>query len=562
MKSLFWIITFIFGYKLGKSDSTIIMDKDGTVVSEKIGILNKNLTDTENDLRSRGVNIEAFREEGDGADYSNALRQAIIFALMENQADRSQNLSVHIPAGVFEIHANRIFSDFDFASLGLTTTTKKGIRFVGSGKQATILKLITKGTEKWFYDNQSINSQRFEHLSFSHMTFTTDNTSKGHGFKQWSQGGEKQFRFFDCELELGTIQQYEGTGNADLNRFLMCTIAAYEDAFVYNNNQSVANELITTDVSVRKGLIHVKSGGGGSYKHYGGNLEMHPHDTDKKDHFLLRFESGAMLGQANGDYNMSDVRFEIHGANKKLVKTYADSKLTNVTYTRCAFGTMNGGERVVVKITPNKKVKFLDCILHKDMLFQTTGDWQNSNGSPSNAQILFDGCDVGTSDAKNLYDRIITKGNAHRIIARDCFMQVGSLSLSPVVQDFDIGWKNLAPRGMAATKKIVPLKMDWKSFPFSDGTNEGVMTVPKGCYITKIYISKPALATSSSNYQLHIGNNEKTITLGSSVLASHNQQHVIELNEVGELAFTTVRLWATGSANVSQTRGIAYIEYI
>jgi hypothetical protein len=43
---LLWVLSFVFGYKIGEADSTIVIDKDGNRISEKMEILNKKVDDT------------------------------------------------------------------------------------------------------------------------------------------------------------------------------------------------------------------------------------------------------------------------------------------------------------------------------------------------------------------------------------------------------------------------------------------------------------------------------------------------------------------------------------
>jgi Pectate lyase superfamily protein len=520
----------------------------------KIDVLSKENTNLHLDT------VVQFNADNTGKiDSSEALKNAIIQAIKNNATTANQKITVYLPAGTFNIDLNKVFSNFDFTSLGLTTTVKKGLRFVGAGRYSTILKLVTNGTEKWFYDNESINSQKFSHIFFEHMSFTTDDVSKGHGFKQWSQGGEKQFRFFDCDFELGTIMQFEGVGNADLNRFLLCSITSHETTFIYNNNQSVSNELISCDLNMKKGFINVKNQGGGSFKVFGGNFEMHPHTTDTTDHYLFTMEDNPILGQGNCDFNFNDIRFEIHGINKKLVYTTLNDKPLNINFTRCQFGTVPDGSREVVRVTPTKRVVFDNCILNDNFTYKVEGDFATSSGTPSGAQLMFYKCDVGR--AKNLYERITKTGNVYRVKANECFRQSSSVGSNVVPQDFDYGWDNIAPMGVTANRKVIPIKQTWTAFPVT-GSNEKVLTIPTGCFITKIYIKKPAVASTSSDYNLKIGNDDKSIVLGESGLKPHNQDHIITLQDTGVLAYNKLRLWAEGTATTSQSGGVAYIEYI
>jgi hypothetical protein len=509
-------------------------------------------------LADIALNVKMFGAKGDGVtDDSQAIKRAIEEILKTNPSDRFLKPALFFPPGVYVVKQDKIFSDFNFQSLGITSSTRGGITFKGVNRKSSIIKLVTEGNEKWFYDNVSINNQKFERLNFEHLGFDCDDPSKANGFKQWSQGGEKQFRFFSCDFNLARVMQFEGTGNADLNRFLMCFIKSHDYAFVFNNSQAVTTELITTDLHLLKGLVLLKNGGGGAFSANSGNVEMHPHPTETTDHYLFTMESNPALGQGNCDYSFTDLRFEMHGNNKKLVNTTSNDKPLNVNFTRCAFGTVNTSSREVVLVHPSKKVRFDNCILHDNFTYRVTGDYATVN-SPSGAQLIFRDCDVGRS--QNLPTRVTIDGNLGRVIATGCTRQAGATSPSIRVQDFDFGWKNAAAAGVTAVKKIAPIKQSWLSFPF--GSTTTAVTLPPNCHVTRILIKKPAAPTSSASYELKVGKSDKTITLGASGLKPHNNEHVIDLKDLGEIGFTDLMLWAEGDSVAGQGGGIAYVEYI
>ncbi|MGE7650479.1 glycosyl hydrolase family 28-related protein [Peribacillus frigoritolerans] len=523
----------------------------------ELGYIPQNITKS---ILGRGFNVKDFGVKGDGVtDDSDGIKKAIEYIMLTNPTSLDLKPSLYFPPGTYMVHSDKIFSSLSFTSLGLTPSVRNGITFRGENKRASILKLITGGVDKWFYDNESINSQKFGRLNFEHLTFTTDDKTKGHGFKQWSQGGEKQFKFFACELDLAKIMQFEGTGNADLNRFLMCSIVANDTAFTYNNNQAVSTELVTTDLFLGKGLLYIKNGGGGSFKIHAGNLEMHPHATDTTDHYLFDMDTDPNLGQGNCDFNFNDIRFEIHGINKKLVRTTANNKPLDINFTRCQFGTVPDGSREVVYVTPTKRVVFDNCILNDNFTYKVEGTFSTSSGSPSGAQLMFYNCDVGRNI--NLHERIVKVGDVYRVIAENCFRQSSSVGSSITVQDFDFGWDNIAPAGISAKLKIVPIKQSWNTFPTAVG-GEKTLLLPSGCFIKRIYIKKPAIVSTSDNFNLKIGNDAKSIVLGESGLKAHNTEHLIDIKDIGVLSYNKLRIWGEGIATTAQSGGVAYVEYI
>lgn len=506
-------------------------------------------------IEDLGINVKDFGAKGDGVtDDSQAIKKAIEKAMTTNPSLIGIKPAVFFPTGIYIIKSNKIFSDFN-----IYTGVREGISFLGVNRRSSVLKLTTEGQEKWFYDNESITTQKFSRLYFEHLGFETDDVEKGNGFKMWSQGGEKQFKFFSCEFNLATIMQNEGIGNSDLNRFLMCSITANENAFILNNNQAVNNELFCSDVNLKKGFVEVKNGGGGSFKIFGGNFEMHPHLTDITDHYLFSMGSDPILGQGNCDFNFNDIRFEMHGVNKKLVKTTENTKPLNVNFTRCQFGTVTGGSREVVHVFPTKRVLFENCILNDNFTYKAEGVFSTSGGSPSGSQILFLNCDVGRNI--NLHERVTLIGDLARVIADNCVRQSSSTSPQIKVQDFDFGWLNISPCGIAPKAKISPVKQSWITFPTSAGTGIQLI-IPNGCYITRIYIKKPGVPSTSLDYNLKIGNDDKTITLGSSGLKAFNLDHIIDVKDIGVLPYNLLRMWGEGTATVNQSGGTAYIEYI
>lgn len=513
------------------------------------------------------VNVKQFGAKGDGVtDDSTFIYNAIVCSLTKVDSD-ANHPKVYFPYGIFVIEKNCLFSDFDFETLGLSNNIKESIIFLGDGETSSVLKLKTQKSDgsfaqKWFYDNKSIDTEKFKFLKFYNLGFSTDNTLYGNGFKQWSQGGEKQFRFAFCRINLGTVLQTEGTGNADLNRFLMCVITSRDYAFVLNNPQSVANELISCDVDMYKGLVYVKTGG--DFRIIGGNYEMHQYDETEnvenaEQHFLIMFDDNLKTGPSNSHFEFSSIRFEILGNNKGIVYKHEKNNPARIIFEKCDFATWSGVERNAVDIVTETYVKFANTSLNDGMLFLATNPSSYYSASVG-ATIEFESCAIGRQT--NLWEKCTANGYASRIIANGCY-RIGIGAGSAICCDFDYGNKNGNARLIAGTKKYAILDI---SYPFvNDGSYDAILTIPQNVYITKIFIYKPTSATSNDTYQLHVGSYDKTTILGSSVEAPHSAVHEIELNNVGKLTFNKIRVWATGQANVylnAQNNGISYIEYI
>lgn len=518
------------------------------------------------DVDSLGISTRTYGTLANGAaDDSQAVKNAIAAALKKYPDTRNQNLRVYLPAGTYNILANGLFSDFDFASLGLSASTRDGIVFVGDGRRSTIINLVTNGTEKWLYDNASVSTQRMERLYFEHIGFRTDNPEFGNGFRQFSQGGEKQFKFFDCEFTLGTVMQCEGTGNADLNKFLMCYITAHRSVLTLNNSQSVANEFLGCDVTVYRSLEIIKAGGGGSTNFIAGNYEMYPHATDTTDHYLIDCPASPATSASNATTTLSNIRFEIHGPNKKLVRTVGTTTPVNVNFDTCSFGVVSDGDREAVTITGTKRVVFTNCLLNSAFTYRADATFA---GSPSGAQLIFDKCDIGLTTT--LASRCTATGNAARIIANGCYRFTSGTSSPPIImEDFDFGWRGLNPRGPAAVSKIATIKPSATALPVASTVTSALprVQIPAGAWVKRIVVKKPSHSGTGSadEYQLHVGAADKSVILGSSTLGTWGGSHSIELNDLGVLAFDTIAIWATGgtaAAYSGGTNSIAYVEYI
>ena len=106
---------------------------------------------------------------------------------------------------------------------------------------------------------------------------------------------------------------------------------------------------------------------------FGGNLEMHNEDgiddaPDYPPNYLFIQEVDSVNAAGNCNFSFIGVRYEIHGTNKILVKTYNSHKLLNIHFDKCQFGTVRGGDRIAIDITPTKSVTFRDCTLNSNFL--------------------------------------------------------------------------------------------------------------------------------------------------------------------------------------------------
>ena len=488
-----------------------------------------------------------------------AIRSAIAEALTTFPLNNNKNRTVYIPAGDYEIEPG-FFSSFDYSALGMDNLTQAGLRIVGDGKHATRLILKTGGEESWFYDSYTDSKNLFMDLTFEGISFLADDPNMGNGFKQWSTGQDKRFRFINCVIQLNTILHTLGTGNADLNRFINTSIRANGPAIILENQQSVANGMHNCDVTVRDSFIEIRDGG--SFWFNNGNLEMHNEGTNTGDHFLIDAPDPAKNGPGNCEFNFTDVRFEIHGVNKKLARTVDSAGMLQFNFTRATLGTVTGGVRDSVDIGSGTRMLFRDCVLNESLNFIARS---GRSDAPSGAVIVFNSCDVGRSSS--LWTRCTTVGDQARIIANDCFRQSSGVSTSRKnPQDFDFGWRTAPSYAPQPQTKIVSLKNRSQILPWpGDDGSAFRAAIPEGSYVKKVHVRKPAASGVSGDYQFHVGSLDKSVIYGSSDTLGYGEEISLTLHDIGTVHESGIAVWATGTPSSRFSGGaeaVAYAEYI
>jgi hypothetical protein len=146
-----WVLSFVFGYKIGQFESTIIIDKDGSLVSEKIGILNKRLADAVSNLEALQlkmgwIDVRDFGAKGDwngttGTDDTSAIQKAV------NKAIAAKS-KLKIPSGKY-----LITSQIDLTGIAIVTNSDKfGLMIEGSGMGTAIYAKFTSGGQLFNLD--------------------------------------------------------------------------------------------------------------------------------------------------------------------------------------------------------------------------------------------------------------------------------------------------------------------------------------------------------------------------------------------------------------------------
>ena len=504
--------------------------------------------------------VRDYGAAGDGVTDDTAAFKRCIEAAIRTTTTIGGKGSVFIPRGTYIVQPNVLYN----VSTAGTYHIIDGFSFRGEGRESSVLKMVTGGQEGWFYDNGSTSGQRFARVTFHGIAFTTDDTEFGNGFRQVSNGHEKQFFFTECRFNLGIISSHEGTGNADLLRYTNCAISASRSLMDLKNAQSVNNVFVGCAIGLYRDGVRVWAGG--ATKFLACNIEMHPHssDTTTSHHLLKKMVVGG-LGPGNEDFSLSGTRFEIHGDNKALVQAIdGDSGGMKIQFTDCATGTVNSTERVAVYATPGTSVQFRGCTLHERFLYVASGD---APSDPMGALIMFDGCSTGRGTP--LHKRSTVVGLSARIVSTRCYRGGSYRSVSPIeVEDFDKGWTNGSPQTVTAQPKTVAIKRRVGGFPLPDTTNNDfTFELPEGAFIQEVYVYRPAIGGSGypGPYRLHLGSDDKaTIFASSEDGRTEGQSHTLRLASLRNPG-GVLRVWATGVASAITSGSddtVAYATYI
>ncbi len=219
-----------------------------------------------------------------------------------------QTGKIHIPAGAYYVPPNI------FDSLTNARAPFVGFEFVGDGKMSTVLILETGDEESWFYDNGATDPNKFQQIHWKDIGFRSDNYLYGNGFKIYSDGGPKQFRWTDCDFQyLQKFYYTEGAGNADLIKVTRCTGMFYGDVVTLDNDQSVQHDFIGSDIGTYGNYVRVKQNGGGNVNIINASIDFIWHEdySPAGGNFLFYEDDDAEIGQGNCTFAFRDCRVEV-----------------------------------------------------------------------------------------------------------------------------------------------------------------------------------------------------------------------------------------------------------
>lgn len=477
--------------------------------------------------------------------------------------------------GIYRFSVTGTFSQATFSGV------KRGFMFRGMGPQNTLLYMECGSTEKWFYDSED----RFGRWSFYDLGFSSDNRIKGCGFRHESgdNGEEKEFRYYNCffgipahtAFDLGSSTppglfkgfSYEGSTNADLNKWFGCRFGGFPGGLLhFNNHQSVSHAMYGCDAELTGTFATTHEHAGGDLKVYGGTLVFNT-DMDAEtpiETYVVDHEGSAELWPGNNTFVFNGVRFEFHDL-ASMVRTHEGpygQGVSNTVFRDCDI-YVDGTPRNGVYVVQNSLVTFERTNIPETLAFRAICPASYLGKVGTGGIILFHTCDVPV----DLHARSFAEYGG-RVIAQGCYHHLRSADLlARTAVDFDFGWENMAPFDRSVTRKLVAIKAQAETWPHN-GVDEQTMLLPPRAIITGIRVLKPAGGSDTSSYQLHVGNDDQTETYGSSVLAAANVKHTIIASDLSidcgtVLGTRTVRLWATGTATSAQVGiGYALVEYI
>lgn len=530
---------------------------DAAVQSELDGRLSKSSLDSQISREVVSVPVERFRTSTNTD--TEVVRQAIRFAA-------SYSSTYEHPTVVFAAREYLITDSGIFSDLGVSSQV--GMRFQGQGR--TRLKLVTSGSEKWFFDNGS--TSRLSYASWADIEFTTDDTSRtyGNGFKFTSSGHEKNYTFERCHWTyMNEVFYCAGNVNADTIRLAPgCRMLEINTALRLENPQAVIMEWFGPTIHLcRKSMFVIGPGGGGDIKVYGGDLIMENVAGDTAPYALLDVSPGANIGIGNARNTFHGIKTELRSQNTMLVNAPGSAGAVIASFVDCNLATTGSSitPHPAVTIGNRRMVSFTRCTLspnHQYVLNVAVGAAPGENET----LIAFEFCDV----PENLSSLVSwTQSSRYGRVSNRNSRLLSSNPSSKQAVDFDLNWVN-AGNGSTSTpaKRYSIFASTNRAWP-SGGSSERVITLPLGAVITRIVVNRPAIGSSATGYSLKVGNDDKSTVYATSTSASgqFKDRHTIDVQplvDVGTSSLNrTVRLWGDPVGDGTAVfGGWAWVEYI
>lgn len=385
------------------------------------GIVRGNFANTE-------FNVKDFGAVGDGAtDDTNAIKNALASIAYSTTNTR---YILYFPKGEYLITESNVFASF-------SATNVRSMLVRGDSQFTSRLILVGDNvTEKWFFDNKSVadddhanNRRKVARLYFEHISLETDDPLHCNGFKVWSNGHDKQFRFLDCNIILGTFFYAQGTANADLTIVDKCDILAVK-VLETNNSQSVAHRFTNCNISCACGLVNNLAGGNIWFSNC--SIEMHKtltlyrygnfesvgydeaqgitiYETASEPYYLVTSSGESGVGGSAG-IAFTTCRFELHDSS-----AYANiSGQSKLTFTNCCLATYPTGI-VASKIQNTASLSLIGCVINSLITFGVGGGNTVGRVPPS---LFLENCNLNRNSASTIYQLDNTMA---KVSVKDCY---------------------------------------------------------------------------------------------------------------------------------------------
>ncbi|AOQ26880.1 tail tubular protein [Vibrio phage S4-7] len=319
------------------------------------------------------VHVDQFgavvKAESKAADNYKSFRAAFVAAVTHESQQLSGHSEILYGAGEYFIKGNSVLmpNRSEMEALSGNYRYRRGVMFRGCGRQSTIITLLTDGTgETWFYDTTDENHSDTgvaDYITFRDMTlrggssatYSLPSTEWTSGFNFETYGWEKRFIWDAVEfVNLDRIYRCGGYGNADLNTWMNCIAGNIrEDAFYFNNNQSVVNRFTNFDISCHGNIIAVGPQGGGDLTWTSGAITQYPQldefDTPlpfQRECALIYWDNsgvttGPSSGNGNNQFRLRGIRVECYSPSQAHFRSKRDDTVAygdiHVYFDECSF---------------------------------------------------------------------------------------------------------------------------------------------------------------------------------------------------------------------------------
>lgn len=521
------------------------------------------------------ISVKDFGAKGDGTtDDSDAIEAAIaeVATAPGTLPSFHGSKSIFFPKGRYRV-TRSVFSYLPSAGL------KGPIQFRGeNGMASQILLDPPSASETWLYNNGSSGAYSFNKFTDLGFSGTGPNATYASGFRLYGAGWEQGFDFTRCFFGWSSTFRrlflLTGSTNADTLSCRDCRIRNIKAAVLtFDQTQAVVIHFDNTSVEdIHGDIIVVTAAGGGHFNAIGGSWIW---GTGTSKGWLLNVTGS---NNVNHPFYFNGIRPELYHARAGLVKKTGAAGEIEVVFNNVPFpGVANQyGTFDAVEIARGATIRFNECLIAKEMLYRFMSSGAGNKSIADNGTLLFDNCRV----PPNLSSKITFESDWGFASARGC--QNFSAATAPEAVDFDLKWNNPACAGRSLPLKTVAIKNRHTWWPnsytasksISDAWTESTVLLPVNSRIVGFRIYKPIIGGTQAEYQLHIGNGDKTAIYASSSLGAQNAAHVIDVTlpltsqilTGTTLNSRTVRLWANPGGGASSIEAgadeeIALVEY-